>query len=76
MSKNPVSLDAVLSGQTVFVVGVEAGRKASARLESLGLIPGSEVSVLTNNRRGPLLIAVQEGRVMVERGIARKVKVA
>lgn len=76
MSAGSRSLDLICTGETAFVIGLEAGHRATARLESLGIIPGTEISVLTNNRHGPLLVAVGQGRVMVERGIASKVLVA
>lgn len=76
MSAGSRSLDLIANGESAFVVALDAGHSATARLESLGIIPGIEISVLTNNNRGPLLVAVGHGRVVVERGIASKVLVA
>ncbi len=69
------TLRTIAAGETAFVVAVDAGVKARTRLESLGIIPGVEVEVF-NNGRGPLIVSVGEGRIMVERGIAEKVLVA
>lgn len=69
------TLKSVGTGENAFVVAVDAGRKAKTRLESLGIIPGVEVDVLSNGN-GPMLVSVGESRVMVERGIAEKVLVA
>jgi ferrous iron transport protein A len=69
------TLTSVTVGETAFILAVEAGQKARTRLESMGLIPGTEVDVL-NNGGGPLIVSVGEGRIMVERGIASKVLVA
>lgn len=69
------TLQTVKAGETAFIVAIDAGGKAQNRLESLGLLPGVEVSVIANNE-GPMIVAVGEGRVMVERGIACKVLVA
>ena len=69
------TLNTISSGETAFVIAVDAGEKARVRLESMGIIPGTEVSVLTNEN-GPLIVSVGEGRVMVERGVAEKVLVA
>nr|WP_287412591.1 FeoA family protein [Pseudodesulfovibrio sp.] len=69
------TLKSMAPGETAFVVAIDAGCKARTRLESIGIIPGIEVDVL-NNSRGPMLVSVGEGRVMVERGIAQKVLVA
>lgn len=69
------TLRVVSAGETAFVIAINAGSRARTRLESLGIIPGVEIDVL-NNGRGPMIVSVGEGRVMVERGIAQKVLVA
>lgn len=69
------ALTAVHSGETAFVIAIDAGNKARVRLESMGIIPGVEVDVL-NNGSGPMIVSVGEGRVMVERGVADKVLIA
>ena len=69
------TLKSVAPGQSVYVVGIDAGRKARTRLESMGIVPGVEVGVLSNGN-GPMLVSVGEGRIMVEGGIAQKVLVA
>lgn len=69
------TLNSVASGQTAFVIAIDAGRRARTRLESMGIIPGIQVDVL-NNGNGPMIVSVGEGRVMVERGVAAKVLVA
>ncbi|QJB56946.1 FeoA family protein [Pseudodesulfovibrio sp. zrk46] len=69
------TLKTVETGDSVLVLAVDAGTKARTRLESLGIIPGVEVDVLSNTN-GPMLVSIGESRVMVERGIAEKVIVA
>ncbi|MBI9079485.1 MAG: FeoA domain-containing protein [Pseudodesulfovibrio sp.] len=69
------TLKSVSSGETAFIIGVAAGRRARYRLESMGIFPGIKVDVL-NNGNGPMIVSVGEGRVMVECGIAQKVLVA
>ena len=69
------NLRAISAGESARIVAVDCGRKAQARLDSMGLVPGTEVGVL-NNGRGPMIVCVGEGRVIVERGIAEKVIVA
>ena len=69
------TLQSIGAGETAYVLTVDTGVRARTRLESLGIIPGAEVKVF-NNGRGPLIVSVGEGRVMVERGIAAKVLVA
>ncbi|WFS61628.1 FeoA family protein [Pseudodesulfovibrio thermohalotolerans] len=68
-------LKSLAEGENGLIVAVDAGVRARTRLESLGIIPGVEVDVLSNGF-GPMLVSVGESRVMVERGIAEKVVVA
>ena len=68
------TLKTVGAGQSAMIVAVDCGQKAQARLDSMGLIPGTEIGVLSNGK-GPLIVRVGEGRVIVERGIAEKVVV-
>lgn len=70
-----VNLSQAKTGQRVLIIGVEAGRGALTRLESMGLVPGVELEVLSASGRGPLLVGFEGGRVIVERGIADKVQV-
>ncbi|KAB1437264.1 FeoA family protein [Pseudodesulfovibrio senegalensis] len=69
------TLSSLTAGDSAMVVAIDAGRRAQTRLESLGLVPGVFVEII-NNGRGPMLVCVGEGRVIVERGIAGKVLVA
>ncbi len=66
------TLENAKAGEDLFVLAIDAGVKAKTRLESLGIIPGVEISVLSRGV-GPMLVSVGEGRVMVEKGIAEKV---
>lgn len=70
------NLAAKPSGETALVIGMAGGGRARSRLESMGLVPGTEVEVLCNGGRGPLLISLGEGRISLGRGIAEHVLVA
>lgn len=68
------TLQALGVGESALVIAIDGGRGAISRLEDLGILPSVQVSVLAN-ANGPLLVSVGESRVMVERGVARKVLV-
>ncbi len=68
-------LPMVAPGQTVRVVRIAAGQSAARRLRDLGLIPGTELRVVQDGGHGPLILAVGDSRLAVERGIAHKVLV-
>ena len=61
-------------GVPTLVVAVELNEKESLRLESMGLLPGTEISILAKGV-GPLIVAVGETRVMVEQDVAEKILV-
>lgn len=69
------TLEATPCGESAMVVGVQGGRKVRNRLEAMGVYPGARIEVL-NNGKGPMIISLGEGRVMLERGVANKVLVA
>jgi ferrous iron transport protein A len=64
-----------MAGERVLVIGLDAGAKAVSRLESMGLVPGAELEILSTSTRGPVLVSLGDTRFMVERGIASKVLV-
>lgn len=61
-------------GHKALVVAVTAAEKERRRLESIGLIPGTELSVMAENG-SQILVAVGEARVAVERDLAAFVAV-
>ncbi len=63
------------TGQALFVLAVEAEEPERKRIEGLGIFPGGEVRVLAAGA-GPVLLAVGETRVAIERDLAAKVFVA
>jgi len=65
-------LSEVSAGESVEVVEVAAGRGLRARLEQLGVFPGSLVEVLVNNG-GHVLIRARGAVVSLSRGIASKI---
>jgi ferrous iron transport protein A len=62
-------------GQPVQIVSVAAGQRAARRLAEMGLIPGSEIEIMQNQGCGPLLLAIRDTRLAIERGIAHKLLV-
>ena len=69
------TLRAVGAGHTVIVLAVDAPEAQRQRLESIGVLPGVELDVLADTG-GPILVAVGQARVAVERALAATVIVA
>lgn len=69
------SLAGIRPGQRVRLVDVDAGRSMQGRLLALGLIRGTEIRVIINEGRGPLLIGVGESRMTIGRRMAERMVV-
>ena len=65
----------VKAGERVRCVQLNGGRGLQARLASLGLLPGTELTVVCADTRGPILVAIGESRIALGRGMAHKIMV-
>ena len=68
-------LATVKAGQKVRFVNVRAGQALKARLAAMGLVPGSELEVVTNSLHGPFIVSVKGSRLVLGRGMAQKIMV-
>jgi ferrous iron transport protein A len=57
------------------VRSLHGGKGFSARVAALGVTPGVEVTVIQNQRWGPMLIEVRDTRVALGRGEAFRIEV-
>jgi len=72
---SPVPLNEVKIGGRVRVVSLAAGHGLRGRLCAMGVVSGSSIEVLQNVRHGPIIIALEGCRVVMGRGMAKKVLV-
>ena len=70
-----VPLSSIMSGNCVRLLKINAGKSLKGRFLALGFTPGTEISVISNAGRGPLLIAVRESRMTLGCGMAEKILV-
>jgi ferrous iron transport protein A len=69
-----LTLAEMKTGQTGVVVGVLGGRDLIQRLDALGIRPGKKVTKLSSTLfRGPVTLRVNNSRVAVGFGMARKI---
>ena len=68
-------LSKVQAGETVKLVGIEAGRGLNSRLASMGLVSNVKITVVNNNQPGPFVISVKNSKMMLGRGMAHKIMV-
>lgn len=72
--KGMVSLTDLRPGQTGEIVSIETGYRAKRRLEDMGLTPGTRIRVLRFAPfGGPIEISVRGSRLVVGRGMARRI---
>ncbi len=62
-------------GEKVVVKDIAGGMGVRKRLESMGLYPGEEITVLSA-QKGPVIVRVKGCRVGIGRGMAHKIMVA
>jgi ferrous iron transport protein A len=64
-------------GEGGTVTALLGGREARRKLMDLGFVLGAEVKVIQGSRGTPYLVEVgKDGKIMVGRGMAEKVRVA
>jgi Fe2+ transport system protein FeoA len=63
------------SGQEGVVRDMSAGSSLNCRLSQMGLAPGAHVRVINNDGIGPLVLAINETRFALGRGMALMVLV-
>ncbi|HTW90943.1 MAG TPA: FeoA family protein [bacterium] len=64
------------SGDNVRVVEIKAGRSLRGRLLGMGIMPGSEVRVLSGGRGGPVIIAQNDCRMALGQGMSKRIVVS
>ncbi|MFO1129383.1 MAG: FeoA family protein [Rhodospirillales bacterium] len=60
-------------GERVRIVGFRSGREMERKLADLGLCVGSEITIVSRDLRGPLLVARDSVRIGIGAGIAHRV---
>ena len=69
-----LTLAEMKTGQTGTVVGVLGGHGLIQRLDALGIRPGKKITKLSSTLfRGPVMLRVNNSRVAVGFGMARKI---
>lgn len=64
------------TGRSGTIQALSGGRRFVGRLAALGFTPGVPVTMVRNNRFGPVIVAVRGTQVALGRGEARRVILA
>ena len=73
--KGSVPLSDLRTGEQGVVATMAGGKGLLCRMTSLGFTPGTEVTVMQNYGRGPLIARVRDARIALGRGEAGKIYV-
>lgn len=63
------------SGENVRILEIKASRSVRGRLLGMGIMPGSEVRVLSGGRGGPVIIAQNDCRMALGLGMSKRIVV-
>ena len=67
-------LTTVNPGQEVTLIDIQGGRGLKSKLYSMGLIPGVKLRIVGNGG-GPIMIAINDTRLALGFGMARRIMV-
>ena len=70
-----IPLSEAPKGERLLITRLDGGPMARARLMAMGLRIGDEVDVITNSGQGQLVVGVDYKRIVLGRGLARKLLV-
>lgn len=65
----------IKTGQRAVLVEINWGDKMKHKLQSMGLVPGTIISVVSSGSKGPIVIDVRGSRLALGRGIVSKIEV-
>ena len=68
-------LNSLGTGEVGVVQNLNGGRGFISRAAALGFAPGTEITMLQNYRRGPLIVVVRDTHVALGRGEAAKIQI-
>jgi Fe2+ transport system protein FeoA len=74
MDKKLFPVTSLKEGKEGVIHSISGGLSLISRLAGMGVIPGTEIKVLLNNR-GPVIVLVNNTRVALGRGQASKILV-
>ncbi len=67
-------LSDIKKGTAVKVAGVHGGRSMVHRLNTMGIIPGTDIKIV-HESKGPVIIEARGSRIALGRGMVSKIEV-
>jgi len=70
-----IPLSALPEGSEAIIAGFSGGAGFAQKLADMGLVPGTRIKVVKNQRNGPMMIWVRGVTLGIGRGVSMKVLV-
>lgn len=70
-----IILSSVKSGTKVKIAKIDAKKGMSGRMAAMGIIPGTEVKVMQNDMKGPIVLLVKDSKIALGRVMTDKITV-
>ncbi|GBF33093.1 hypothetical protein DCCM_2190 [Desulfocucumis palustris] len=68
-------LSSIKKGSVVYIQNIESCSQCKHHLEEMGFIPGTPVEVCRCCNKGPLVVAIRGGKIMLGQEMARHIMV-
>ena len=75
LTRNETDLSCATVGNTVRVAAVLGDTTFRSRMIAMGIMPGVQISIVEGGGHRPLLLALPGGRLMLDSGSARLIRV-
>ncbi len=73
--ESDLRLTSIEKGRTVKISHLQGGENFKEKLLSMGIIPGQTVLVMNSGKRGPVIIKVNDTRVVLGHNMAERITV-
>ncbi len=76
VNKSGIPLSYIGEGKRVQIIRIDGSDRLKSRLNAIGFVPKTEVFVVKNSTKGPLVISIKGSKIAIGSGIAHKIIVA
>ena len=70
-----IKLTDSLAGAVVRIDKISGGDKLRDKLLSMGVLPGKEIEILSIRKNGPVIVKINDTRIVIGHGMASKILV-
>jgi Fe2+ transport system protein FeoA len=70
---NGLKLTETRGGSVVRIAKISGGEMFREKLLSMGLLPGKDIEVLSVRKKGPVIVKINDTRIVIGHGMASKI---